>query len=114
MIRKEDLIEAITECKGVRNPTANTAIKLAAFYTILDHLDDGQMVDDSPHEERGYSFLPEPEQSGTKITYGGNTDFLKCVSGKMQADVLNVIDELMSTLKVVNKRLYDAVMRKLQ
>lgn len=114
MIRKEDLIEAISECQGVRNPTANTAIKLAAFYTILDHLDDGRLTNESTHAEHGYSLLPEPEQSGNKITYGGNTDFLKCVSGKEQADVLAVLDELMSTLRIVNKRLYDAVMRKLQ
>ena len=38
MIREEDLQEAIAECQGQRNPNANTAIKLAAFYTIRREL----------------------------------------------------------------------------
>ena len=38
MITENDLQEAIAECEGVRNPTANTCLKLAAFYTIKDKL----------------------------------------------------------------------------
>ena len=37
MIKEEDLQEAIAECQGVRNPNANTCLKLASYYTILDH-----------------------------------------------------------------------------
>jgi hypothetical protein len=38
MITEKDLKEAIAECEGERNPNANTCIKLAAFYTILDNM----------------------------------------------------------------------------
>ncbi len=38
MITEHDLQEAIAECQGKRNPDANTCIKLAAFYTIKEHL----------------------------------------------------------------------------
>ena len=38
MITEKDLQEAIAECIGQRNPNANTAIKLAAFYTIKREL----------------------------------------------------------------------------
>ena len=38
MITERDLLEAIDECNGARSPNANTCIKLAAFYIILDHL----------------------------------------------------------------------------
>ena len=38
MITEKDLQEAIAECEGQRNPNANTCIKLAAFYTIRQHM----------------------------------------------------------------------------
>ena len=38
MIREEDLLEAIAECQGERNPNAQTCRNLAAYYTILDHV----------------------------------------------------------------------------
>ena len=44
--------------------------------------------------------------------YGGS-DFLAAVSGKDQAAAWKVMDELMETLQVVNRRAYDSVMRKL-
>ena len=37
MITRRDLLEAIDKCQGQKNPNANTCIKLAAYYTILDH-----------------------------------------------------------------------------
>ena len=36
MITEQDLLEAIAECQGQRNPNANTCIKLAAYYIILE------------------------------------------------------------------------------
>ena len=38
MITEQDLREAIAECQGQRNPNANTCIKLAAYYTILQNM----------------------------------------------------------------------------
>lgn len=38
MITERDILEAIEECQSTPNPNANTCIRLAAFYTILDHL----------------------------------------------------------------------------
>ena len=43
----------------------------------------------------------------------GDSDFLSAVSGKDQAAAWKVMDELMETLRVVNRRAYDSVMRKL-
>lgn len=44
--------------------------------------------------------------------YGGS-DFLQAVSGKDPAAAWAVMDELMDTLRVVNPRAYDSVLRKL-
>ena len=54
MITEKDLLEAIAECQGERNPNANTCIKLAAYYTILDHLSDKNKTDQIPIEPINY------------------------------------------------------------
>lgn len=113
MITKQDLLEAIAECQGTRSPNANTAIKLAAFYTILDHLED----DDKKPETRtsqavsNYSFA-EPKSNA--IRYSADSDFARAVDGRQADEILPIFDELMSTIKMTNERLYNGVMRKLQ
>lgn len=106
MITETDLQEAIAECKGQRNPNANTCIKLASFYTILDHMNDN-------NQEKIYSYAKAPVvvESG-KIDYYSDSDFSHIINGKDQNDVWVVMDELMDTLKVMYPRLYDGVMRK--
>ena len=101
MITEQDLKEAIAECQGQRNPNASTAIKLASFFTILDHMKE------SKPEPTTYSFAPPP------TSYDSGTEFSDRIQGMDINDVLAVMDELMSTLSVVNPRLYSAVLRKL-
>ena len=105
MITKQDLREAIAECQGTRSPTANTAIKLAAFYTILDHMDE------KPEPVKmSYSYAAPSEGM---IEFDGESDFAQAVNGKGQEGVLKVLDELMQILNATNERLYNGVMRKL-
>lgn len=99
MISKNDLYEAIAECKGVKNPTAKTCSMLASFYTILDHME----------ESEDYSFSASDEI----VSYNGSTEFLQAVAGKDMQKILEIVDELMSTLQVINPRLYKGVMRKI-
>jgi len=105
LITEQDLREAIAECQGQRNPNASTAIKLASFFTILDHITDDSKLD-KPQTQQ-YSFAPPP------TVYDSGTDFSDRIQGMDMNDVLAVMDELMTTLSVVNPRLYDAVLRKL-
>ena len=104
MITEQDLQEAIAECEGQRNPTANTCIKLAAFYTIKQHL--------FPEEENtpqvGYSFSA-PEST---VRYTGDSDFAQAIYGMPTDQAWSIMDELMSTLEVLNPKLYNAIMRK--
>ena len=103
MIKKEDLLEAIAECQGQKNPNANTCIKLAAYYTILNNMDCDMANDAS------YSFAQDPIGVG----HIGDSDFLNKIEGKDVEEVLRIVDELMTTLQVVNPRLYDGMMRKI-
>lgn len=56
---------------------------------------------------------PEPVAQYTVGEYG-DSDFLLAVSGKDPAKVWPVIDELMDTLAMVNSRVYNSVMQKVQ
>ena len=106
MITEKDLLEAIAECQGERNPNANTCIKLAAFYTIYDHL----FPQESADNVENYSYASEPAEM--IIEYDSGTEFSQAVNGLSIDEVLEVVDDLMSTLQVLNPRLYASVLRK--
>lgn len=105
MIKEEDLLEAIAECQGQRNPNASTCMKLASYYIIQDHL--GGKQEEPPVPQYSYDSGPE------EATYDSGTEFSDRIQGMDINDVLAVMDELMTTLMVVNPRLYAGVMRKL-
>lgn len=100
MIREQDLMDAIAECQGERNPNANTCIKLAAYYTILENL-------------RGpvtHSFAAEPTR---QLNYDSGSDFSDAIKGKNMQDVLSVMDELMETVAALIPKLYRSTIEKL-
>lgn len=107
MITEQDLQEAIAECIGVPHPNANTCIKLAAFYTIKRELyGEAEQTTMST-----YSYaLPRQE---SEKEFESDTEFGQAISGKSRHDVWMVIDDLMSTLQIINPRLYDSVIRKI-
>lgn len=106
MITEQELLEAIAECQGQRNPNANTCIKLASFYTILDHLNAGK---EPVREQPMYSFANEAENT---VRYQSGTEFADAIHGKDTDEVMSMMDELMTTLSVVNPPLYKSVMRR--
>lgn len=106
MITEHELLEAIAECQGQRNPNSSTCIKLASFYTILDHMAEKPSYSEMPN----YSFANETENT---ITYQSGTEFADAVYGRNVDEIMSVVDELMSTLSVINPSLYAGVMRRL-
>ena len=114
MITEQDLKEAIAELQGRRNPTSTDCQKLAAYYTILDHLAD--VTDD---EIRGASAaLPysrtEPPQADNLIDYNFTCQTLRDGLNGRNSDVAYMIlDELMNAVKVTNPELYRFAVRKL-
>ena len=117
MITLHDLDEAIAACQGELNPTANTALKLAAFLTIKREMFGDPS--DAPALRAAYSFAapPDEQQNGKEVeTVGeyGDTEFLQAIRGKDPSAMWNIMDELMDTLRMVNKRVYDGVMRQIR
>lgn len=94
MITRRDLLEAIDKCQGQKNPNANTCIKLAAYYTILDH---------TPDSLSEYSFANKPSDS----------EFMRVIKKKKVDDVLYVIDSMMEELESIAPRLYYETMERL-
>lgn len=92
MITEKELQEAIAECLNQKNPNANTCIKLAAYYTIMNNI--------APNTE-GYSSA-------------GESEFLKLASGHNHDYVMSVIDGLMSKLQAISPRLYDSTINALK
>lgn len=120
MITKQDLLESIAECQGIRNPNANTCLKLAAFYTILDHMQDNSETSSGKSEktevsERSFSVKPfafgTPEEV---ISYQSNSEFAKAINGMSASAVWGIVDELVSMVQILEPKLYSAVMRKIE
>ena len=112
MIREEDLQEAIAECQGQRNPNANTAIKLAAFYTIRRELF-GEGKDAGPLP--GYSYAAQPETaSEPMIQNSSDSEFARLIDGRPQKEIWPLMDEMMDTIHAIHPRLYKAVMDRLR
>ena len=113
MITEQDLKEAIAELQGRRNPTSTDCQKLAAYFTILDHLSD---VTDG--ETRGASAVSysrsEPPQADNIIDYNFTCPALKDgLNGKNNDVAYMILDELMNAVRVTNPELYRFAVRKL-
>lgn len=114
MITEQDLKEAIAELQGRRNPTSTDCQKLAAYYTILDHLAD--VTDD---EIRGASAMPsysrtEPPPTDNLVDYNFTCQALKDgLNGRENDVAYMILDELMNAVRVTNPELYRFAVRKL-
>lgn len=105
MITEKDLKEAIAECEGERNPNANTCIKLAAFYTILNNMYGNSEIPNN------YSMAASSDSSN--VNYLTDSEFSQIIAEKGIEKAFPVIDELIITLSVLNPKLYESVLHKL-
>ena len=117
MITEKDLQEAIAECEGQRNPNANTCIKLAAFYTIKEHMyGEGSKTPSESFYMPSDGIYSESAESHSQslVETHSDTEFGKAVDGMEQKEFFGIMDELMSTLQIVQPRLYAGVIRKIK
>ncbi len=104
MITEKELLQAIQECESEPTTMAKIA-KLADFYIIYDHL-----FGASNYETEHISDTGERNET---IYVSGDSEFLRTINGKKSDKVWSVIDELVSVIQVINPRLYNGVIRKL-
>ena len=82
-------------------PTHVIMEKLANLYIVRDHM----ILEPSPTAQTVVIAETFPDD------ISGST-FMNVIAGKKIKDVLAAMDELMSTLEVLNPKLYNSIMRK--
>ena len=108
MITEKDLRAAIAECQGARNPNANTCIKLAAYYTILNTL----YPEKQNPVDVGYSTMPSYDEYVPQIR--SKSEFMNVCSQKEIETVLEVLDEHMEAIKLLYPKEYDSIIEKIK
>ena len=83
-------------------PTHVLMQKLANLYTVRDHM----VIDSEPVVSSAVVVSTIPDMMS-------DTEFANLVVGKSTNNVMSIIDELMSTLQVINPKLYNSVIQKL-
>lgn len=105
MISKAEIEKAIADCQGDRKPDANTCIKLAAYYVILDH------IEPKAKNLSKMSFASEPVE---QVRHNGNSEFYEVIKELRAEDVIAVMDDLMDAVQGLMPRLYTATIKKLK
>lgn len=109
MLTEKELLEAIDECQNKQPKTFSTAEKLAVFYTILDHTRAESSFGNAMSADR------EPKAAEEAVIGDhGATDFYLAIRGKEAAKVWLIFGELMEALKVLNPKLYNKAMERLE
>ena len=112
MIQIEEINRAIKEHESGANTYANCE-RLAWLYIIRDHMKYEHQNKPAEHHEH----TAEPYKLNVRsdnIKNDGNSDFLKAINGKDTQKVISVMDELMEALQLIQPRMYDAVLIKIQ
>ena len=66
-----------------------------------------------PPEPVMYSAAPAQDLTTAPVGDYGDSDFLRAIVGRDPERAWSVMDELMDSLKIVNERVYNSVMRKI-
>lgn len=119
MITRRDVEEEIQRIEA-GPPTMQACERLAVLYFVRDNIGtSGSPAERSAPEYSAravpdlpvsYTMAPDPAD-----TFGryGDSDFLVAVDGRNPADVMAVMDELMTVILAIQPQLYHSVMRKI-
>lgn len=95
MLNIEEINKTILDLEQ-HDTTYAVCEKLSWLYIVRDHLTGQQQKQPVP------------------LSVSGDSEFLQTVDGKESTSVWSVMDDLMDTLKIVNPRVYESVMRKIK
>lgn len=101
MLNRRELLNAIAECES-SNESFQNCQKLATLYILYDHLYAEPTVSES---QRVRTEIFETD---------GDSEFLSLINGKQTKPVIDLVSELMETIKVLHPRLYDSTLRRLR
>ena len=112
MVDVREIDGAIAEIEN--SELTMTRVKnLAALYVVKNqHLADVSPAPQKAERQEPVRYYEAAEPSARAAV--GGSDFLRAVSNVDTTAALNVLDELMSTLEIVNPKAYKSVMRRLE
>ena len=107
MLSEHDLLSEIDKYNAKADLTPNECIRLAAFYTILNC--------QYPIEQQAPQSMSMANEEPVEkpIHVDGNSDFFVAIDGRNSTEMWKLMDELMDAISVVNPKLYESVMRKI-
>ena len=117
MVTEKELREAIDELEEGPGSYKGCAI-LAALYALKDRYygDEGDFSGSLSRKDAfaGFSSFSGCGDSDwdSTINGGGDSEFLRAVRGKSWGEVLPVVDELVTAVKVLQPQLYEAFLRR--
>lgn len=113
MLDKAEIRAAIAKLEFDESSYSNYA-KLASLYVIRDKMQEEERGDGNRFV--GYYSGAPASVSVEPATVGeyGDSEFLLAVAGKSPEKAWAVVDELMDTLSLVNRKVYDSVLRKIK
>lgn len=119
MITRRDVEEEIQRIES-GPPTMQACERLAVLYFVRDHIGSTGIPAERAAPEYSACAMPDlPEgyimEKGTADTLRryGDSDFLAAVNGQKSAEVMAVMDELMTVILAIQPQLYRSVMRKI-
>lgn len=110
MLHKHELDEEIAALENLKNHKPSELSYLGALYAVRDHA----FTSNDVAYEKSYSQASAPIAAPATLGNYGDSDFLVVVAGKVPSDAWGIMDDLMDTLRVVNPRVYESVMRKMK
>ena len=103
MFTREELVDAVNQISASSHHSIQNCEKLAAIYTVLDHL--------SPQSVTGYSYEDKSEKE--VIGKYGDSEFLQSIVGKDSRSVWRLVDEMVEAVAVFNPKLYRAFLSRI-
>lgn len=112
-VTEQELLDAVEDLKHDQH-TYQKMQKLAAVYTVLDHMYPDGQPDASYGVGYGYSRDHTPaQQDAGQVGLYGDSEFLRAIAGRDTQEMWRLMDEVMTVLAMSNKRLYNHVMDRL-
>lgn len=100
MLNIDEINAAIRKLENGETTLANCS-KLATLHTVRDHL-------------IGTDYAPYSYSAAPVMDVSGDSDFLRTVSGRDNQAVMDIMDDLMDTLRVAMPKAYRSVMERLR
>lgn len=98
MLNLDEINKEILMLETTRDTTYAVIQRLAPLYIVRNNLMQTSV---------------EREPKTTNVSTSGDSLFMQAVSGKDISKIMDIMNELVTTLEVINPNLYAAVMRKI-